>query len=101
MSRMGREFSLVLLGSGILTAGYFLAPTNEDALMAKADGQAAERVGDKTYRSSGYHSHMPLIFLHSPGYAGSYSGRPGVHSSPGVTRGGIGGIGRSAGASGS
>ena len=30
MSRMSREFSLVLLGAGILTAGYFLAPAPED-----------------------------------------------------------------------
>jgi hypothetical protein len=94
---MGRELSLVLLGSSILTAGYFLAPSNETELAAKQDEQAAQRV----HRSGHYHGHgyMPLLFVHSPGYAGAYNGRPGTFT-PGVTRGGVGGIGRSAGAAG-
>jgi hypothetical protein len=98
MTRMGREFSLVLLGSGILTAGYFLAPSNDEALAAKADQQAAERVHNSTgtHHRSGFH-YTPLLWVHSTGYAGSSTGRPGTYSSPGVTRGGIGGIGRSAG----
>jgi len=98
MSRMSREFSLVLLGSGILTAGYFLAPTPAEALAAKADDQAAERVHGSTTGSSHRHGHgmlMPLLFVHSMGYSGSSAGRP-AGTTAGVTRGGIGAMGRSA-----
>ena len=93
MTRMGREFSLVLLGAGILTTGYFLAPSPEEELKKKAEEQSQRRVGGSTYRSGGM-----FIFLHSPGY-----NRGGMYppSTPGVSRGGLGGIGRSAGAGGS
>ncbi len=98
MTRMSREFSLVLLGAGILTAGYFAAPSPEDELERKADEQAARRVGHTTttHRRSG----GPLVlFVHGPGYAGSgYSRAPAM---PSVSRGGIGGIGRAMGAGGS
>ena len=39
MARMTREFSLVLVGSGILTAGYFLYP--EDDIEARQKEQVA------------------------------------------------------------
>lgn len=96
MTRMSREFSLVLLGSGILTAGYFIAPDPAEALAEKADDQAAHRVGSSTYRSH-YYGHYPILFLHGGGYSGSGSvrGRP-MSATAGVTRGGLGGIGRSA-----
>lgn len=97
MTRMGREFSLVLLGAGMLIAGYFLAPSHEDELQKKADEQAARRVGGSNHRSYYGGGHM-ILFLHSPGYTGGYSRPP---ASPGVSRGGLGGIGRSAGAGGS
>jgi hypothetical protein len=42
MRRMSREFSLVVLGSGMLTAGYFAYP--EADLQAKAEQQAVQRV---------------------------------------------------------
>lgn len=50
MTRMSREFSLVLLGAGLLTAGYYAWP--EQDLGAKADEQAAQRTGG-TRRSGG------------------------------------------------
>lgn len=93
MSRMSREFSLVLLGSGILTAGYFMAPTPADALAQKADEQAANRVGNTHHRHYG-HGGL-LLFVHGGGYSGSTTGRP-VGATAGVTRGGIGSMGRSA-----
>jgi hypothetical protein len=34
MARMNREFSLVLLGAGLLTAGYFLAPDPDPVQLA-------------------------------------------------------------------
>lgn len=96
MSRMGREFRLVLLGSGILTAGYFLAPDPAEAIAAKADEQAADRVhGNSTHRSHYHGGFYPLLFAHSLGYSGNASGRP-MSTTAGVTRSGFGGIGRSA-----
>jgi len=88
MTRMSREFSLVLLGAGILTAGYFAAPSPEEELEKKADEQAARRVG---HEHNTYHRHHGgvFLFLHSPGYAGGNSARPASH--PSVTRGGFGG----------
>jgi hypothetical protein len=98
MTRMSREFSLVLLGAGILTAGYFAAPSRDEELEKKADEQAAKQVGhrDTTHRR---HMGIPLIlFVHSPGYAGSSTRSPAM---PSTNRGGIGGTGRSMGAGGS
>jgi hypothetical protein len=40
MARMSREFSLVLLGAGLLTAGYFLWP-EEDPIKIANDQAAA------------------------------------------------------------
>ncbi|MGL6095781.1 MAG: hypothetical protein ACRC7O_08315 [Fimbriiglobus sp.] len=102
MTRMSREFSLVLLGAGVLTAGYFAAPSRAEDLEKKADDQAAARVGHDTHSSTTHrtHGHVPLIlFLHSPGYAtGRPTGRPA--SMPGVSRGGFGSVGHSVGAGG-
>jgi hypothetical protein len=93
MSRMGREFSLVLLGAGVLTAGYFLAPSPDADLEQKADQQAAARVGGGS--TTGRHYYHPIVWVHSPVYAGAPSGRPATAAAP-VARGGFGGIGRSA-----
>ena len=92
MSRMSREFGLVLLGSGILSAGYFTAPSPEEEMEKKADEQAAERTGhphDRThYRTGGF-----FLFVHSPAYAGNATGRPASYS-PTTRAGGFGGAGR-------
>ena len=84
MARMTREFSLVLLGAGILTAGYFFWP--EDDLEAKANQQATQQVAGHGSVYRGGH----LIYLHTGGL--------GVRSSPAspsVSRGGFGSVGRS------
>jgi hypothetical protein len=97
MSRMSREFSLVLLGAGILTAGYFMAPSPDDELEKKADEQAAQRVhannqqGHTHYRTGGFF----LIWAHSPAYAGGAAGSRSPAMST-VSRGGFGGLGHSA-----
>ena len=92
MSRMSREFGLVLLGAGILTAGYFAAPAPEDEMEKKADEQAADRTGhDRTHHRNGM---VPLfLFIHSPAYAGNASGRPSAYS-PTTRAGGFGSAGR-------
>lgn len=95
MTRMSREFSLVLLGSGILTAGYFTAPSPEEEMAKKQEEQGAERVGDKnggtnrTYRPGGM-----FLFIHSPYYGGgTTAGRPAAYS-PTTRAGGLGAAGR-------
>lgn len=93
MTRMSKEFSLVLLGSGILTAGYFTIPTAEEGMEAKAEEQAAHRTG---HSSSSYHRHHTggvFLWVHSAGYAGHTSGRPAAYS-PTTRSGGFGSISR-------
>lgn len=83
MTRMSREFSLVLLGAGILTAGYFLWP--EQDFEKRSEEQARNRVGA---RSSG-----GFIFLSHFG-GGSSSVRGGGAGMMGsVSKGGLGSIG--------
>ena len=94
MNRMSREFGLVLLGAGILTAGYFTAPSPEEEMEKKADEQAAERTGHDQNRPYHRHGVMPFfLFVHSPAYAGSPSGRPASYS-PTTRAGGFGTAGR-------
>jgi len=100
---MSREFSLVLLGSGALTAAYFAAPSIEERMDDKAVAEAAERVGfegqpevvddghGNTTRR--YHGGGMFLFIHSPYYSGSASGRPAAYS-PSTRSGGFGAISR-------
>jgi len=92
MSRMSREFSLVLLGAGILTAGYFLAPPPDEELEKKADEQAAQRVHANGGQGSTYRGGHGLLWGPSPGDAGGATGgqSPAMSS---VSRGGFGGLG--------
>lgn len=96
MTRMSREFSLVLLGAGVLTAGYFAAPSPDDEVQEKANEQAAARTGHTTHHRGG-----TFLFIHSMGYAGTGTGGGRTVASPSVSRGGFGGIGHAAGAGGS
>ncbi|MDB5311630.1 MAG: hypothetical protein JWO38_5832 [Gemmataceae bacterium] len=82
MTRMTREFSLVLLGASALTAGYFL--WSEQDFEKRAEEQARQRVGGTT------RVHAPLIWIHTGGYS-SPGGRPAAVA--GVSRGGFGSIG--------
>ena len=92
MTRMSKEFSLVLLGAGVLTAGYFMVPPAEEEMEAKAEEQAANRTGHSNHRT---HYGVPLLlWIHSPGYAGNSTGRPAAYSST-SRAGGFGTFGRS------
>ena len=84
MARMGREFSLVLLGSGMLAASSFLWPAED--LAAQAANAGAQQVAGNAARARGGH----LIFLHT--YGGGAG--PNVGARANVSRGGFGGIGR-------
>jgi hypothetical protein len=89
MTRMSREFSLVLLGAGVLTAGYFLFREDND-LFAKEEEQSKQQVAGnhRTY-------HGPLIFIYGGGYSGGRSSSPATAG--GVARGGFGSMGAHAG----
>ncbi|QJX00962.1 hypothetical protein [Frigoriglobus tundricola] len=87
MTRMTRELSLVLLGSGALTLGYF-AWDNEEKIAADVEKQAQKRVG-----GNGTTHHGGMLFLYHGG-VGSTSvsgGRSPAMAS--VTKGGFGSIG--------
>ena len=97
MARMTREFSLVLVGSGVLTAGYFLYP--EEDLEAKQNEQAQQQLAGNNGNGNGNHGHRAyrpgFIWIHTGawGYGGGYGSRApamGGH----ISRGGFGGIGR-------
>jgi hypothetical protein len=83
MTRMSREFSLVLLGAGLLTAGYFLWP--EQDFEKRAEEQARQRVGGG--RTGG-----GFIFIGHFGGSSSVSGgrSPAMAS---VSKSGFGSIG--------
>ena len=92
MTRMSKEFSLVLLGSGILTAGYFTVPAAEKEMEEKAEEQAAHRTGHTNYHRHYGHGGL-FLWVHSAGYAGHPSGRPAAYS-PTARSGGFGSTGR-------
>jgi hypothetical protein len=82
MTRMSREFSLVLLGAGLLTAGYFAWPEDFEK---RAEEQAGKRVG-----SRGGH----ILFLgHFGGGRMSAAGGTRSPAFASVSRGGLGSIG--------
>jgi hypothetical protein len=76
MARMSREFSLVLLGTGLLTAGYFLWP-EEDPLKL-ANEQAAAGGGDNGSRARIRHVHIiPIGGIRSPALVRTATARGG------------------------
>jgi len=86
MTRMSREFSLVLMGAGLLTAGYFAWP--EENFEKATTEQDAKRVGGR-HGYGGAH----ILFIGYYG-GGSYS-TPGARpfTSAGVAKSGFGSIG--------
>lgn len=85
MTRMSREFSLVLLGAGILTAGYFMWP--EQDFEKRGEAAAAKRVGGN--RTSGGHV---FIWIHGGGGSHSVTGTRSA-AMANVSRGGLGAVG--------
>jgi len=84
MARMSREFTLVLLGAGLLTAGYFLWPEDDPAsrYLRRNDGGGGGGSGGSRVSRVYF---WPIII----------PGRTGVISSPamastGTIRGGLG-----------
>ena len=90
MTRMTREFSLVLLGAGLLTTGYFVYD-GDDAVAKEADKRAENRVGGNN--NGARRSGGGFIFIgHFGGGSSSVSGgrSPAMAS---VSKGGFGSIG--------
>lgn len=83
MTHMSREFSLVLLGAGLLTAGYFAWPEQE--FEKRAEEQANQRVGSRS------HGHILFIGHFGGGSSSFTGGRPASVGS--VAKGGLGSIG--------
>jgi hypothetical protein len=98
MARMTRELSLVLVGSGILTAGYFLYP--DDDVEAKQKEQVEQQVAGNNDNNNGHrrtHYGPGFIWIHTGawGRAPANSGaRPTAMGGGNVSRGGFGSIGR-------
>ena len=90
MTRMTREFSLVLVGSGILTAGYFLYPDDAQAKEEEAiNNQVAGNNNNSGYRRTG----GGFLFIHTGGWGSGSSVRGPATASAGRT-GGFGSLGR-------
>jgi hypothetical protein len=94
MARMTREFSLVLVGSGILTAGYFLYP--EDDIEARQKEQVQQQLaGNDNNNNHPRRYRTTFIWIHTGawGPAGP-SSRPVAMGGGHISRGGFGSIGR-------
>ena len=98
MARMTREFSLVLVGSGILTTGYFLYP--EEDIEAKQKEQVEQQLAGNqgnggNQNHNGHRVYRPgFIWIHTGGWSSGGYGRPAAMGGGHVSRGGFGGIGR-------
>ena len=87
MARMSREFQLVLLGAGILTAGSFLWP--DPSIIDVAENKANDPDGGNN--SSGRRGRIGYVmFLHTRSSPSRTMLRS---SSPSVSRGGFGSSG--------
>jgi hypothetical protein len=87
MTRMSREFSLVLLGAGLLTAGYFMWPENDS--VKRAEEQAQNRVGGGRRT----HGHVMFIGYFGGGGASKVTGGGRSPAMASVSKGGFGSIG--------
>jgi hypothetical protein len=92
MTRMSREFSLVLLGAGLLTSGYFAWP--DEDFEKRADEQVQNRVGGQGGNGATRRGYYGPHFVYIGSFGGgssSVGGRSPAMAS--VSRGGSGGIG--------
>ena len=88
MARMSREFHLVLLGAGLLTAGSFLWPDPDPVQVA--ENKANDPEGGGQGNSSRHHRVGYIMFLHT---RSSPSRTMLTSSSSTISRGGFGSSG--------
>jgi hypothetical protein len=88
MTRMTREFSLVLLGAGLLSTGYFVWP--EQDFEQRAEEQAQNRIGGNGGGTRGHG--VGIVYI---GHFGGTSSVGGARSPAmaSVSKGGFGSIG--------
>jgi hypothetical protein len=86
MARMSREFNLVLLGAGLLTAGSFLWPEEDPA--KRAEQEAAKGGGGSHSRSHGSRIFFVTYYTRPSVPAGASPAAAG-----GTSRGGFGRVG--------
>ena len=98
MTRMTRELSLVLLGSSMLSAGYFAAPSPEEELDKKVEKAASKQIGHPYGSHIGSRGYV-LIYVHSTSYRTRYASGGSLVSGR-VSRGGFGRSGAAMGAGG-
>ena len=91
MTRMSREFTLVLLGAGLLTTGYFVWP--EQDYDKRADEQAQKRVGGNGNGRRTGGATFIYIGYHGGGGSSSVSGPGRSPAMASVSKGGFGSIG--------
>ncbi len=85
MARMSREFSLVLLGGGLLSAGYFLYPEQEPLNLDKEEAGGG---GGNNQRTRSGRDHHILIFHSTTTAARTNPSRSSFSGA--TTRGGFG-----------
>lgn len=86
MARMSREFSLVLLGAGLLTAGYFLMPEEDPIKLANDQATGGDGGGSRGRARVGH-----VFFFYSSGTSRAFASSS--RASPATSRGGFGRIG--------
>lgn len=88
MTRISKEITLVLLGTGALGTAAFLTPDDDTSIIAQA---AADRqLGATTHSSAGYTHLFPVFIGGSSGKSTGYVS----HSAAALPRGGFGSVGR-------
>lgn len=85
MTRMSREFSLVLLGAGLLGAGYFLWPEEQPGQLPEAQASDGSTTGTSHSSNTHHRTYHGMHIIMLPVF-GSSSPAAG----PAVARGGFG-----------
>jgi hypothetical protein len=89
MARMSREFNLVLLGAGLLSAGFFLMPEDDPVTLAAKEAESGGPAGGAGRGSRVRTGHV-IIFYGAPGATSRPFASTARASTVGTSRGGFG-----------
>jgi hypothetical protein len=91
MARMSREFNLVLLGAGLLSAGFFLLPEDDPVNLAAREAESGGPAGaGGAGRGSRVRTGHVIIFYGAPGARSRPFASTARASTTGTSRGGFG-----------
>jgi hypothetical protein len=91
MARMSREFNLVLLGAGLLSAGFFLLPEDDPVNLAAKDAENGGPAGaGGGGRGSRVRTGHVIIFYGAPGATSRPFASTARASTTSTSRGGFG-----------